>query len=111
RPGGDQALARAGRGGQDYVGSGHHLDQGLFLVRVEGQALLLGPARERVEDRVGGSVSREKVGEGHNYEMLAARLMFPPARSAAFTRTRAGPGSGGRPRASRTAFAWPSLLK
>jgi hypothetical protein len=36
-------------------------------VRVEGQALLLGPARERVEDRVGRSVSREKVGEGHKY--------------------------------------------
>ena len=107
RPGGHQALARAGRRGQDDVGPGHHLDQRLFLVRVEGETLLLGPAGERVEDRVGRRVSGEEVGEGHKYAMLTARLMFPPARLS----PACWPRSHRKARASRTAFASPSLLK
>ena len=50
---GDQALAGSGRGAHDHIGAGDDLDQRLLLVRVQGEALLLRPAGEGVEDRVG----------------------------------------------------------
>ena len=78
----DQGLPRAGRGGQDHVRPHGDLDQRLFLMRVEGEALLGRPARERAVDRVGvrrGVVGRrgQQIGErrhGYFYGALPRRL-------------------------------------
>src|SRR5262249_49876969 len=61
----DQALAGPGRGAEDHVGARDDLDQRLFLMRVQGQALELGPALEGVEQIVGSGALRQVVGEGH----------------------------------------------
>ena len=63
----DQALAGPGRAGKDHVRARDDLDQRLFLVWIEGEALLLGPAGERVEECVGIGVGRlgERCGRSH----------------------------------------------
>ena len=56
-----QALARAGRGGQDDVRAVDDLDQRLGLGRIESQTLLGRPRLERVEQRVRRRISRYAV--------------------------------------------------
>ena len=62
---GDQRLPRARRRGEDHVVAAEQLDHRLVLVRVEGQPLLLGPADERLVERVGLRRIGEQAGETH----------------------------------------------
>ncbi len=76
-----QALPGPGRGAQDHVGPGDDLDQGLLLVRVQGQARQLRPALEGVEEIVGAGGLRELIGEGHSLtETTSPREVFRPGR-------------------------------
>ena len=59
----DHRLAAAGRRGEDHVVAAEQLDRGLFLVRIEGEALLLAPRHERLVEGVGIVVAREGVDE------------------------------------------------
>ena len=53
----DHRLPGAGRRGEDHVVAAEELDRRLFLMRIEAQALLLGPADERLVDGVGAGLA------------------------------------------------------
>ena len=72
--GGDEALARAGRGVEDDVGPGGDLDERLLLMRVQRQALLAHPGLEGVEDGVGFGGARKAFGERHDGPTLLTAL-------------------------------------
>jgi hypothetical protein len=63
--GGDERLARAGRGGQHDVRPADQLEQRLVLRRVEREALLARPLDERLVHRVRVSGRGDPVGEVH----------------------------------------------
>ncbi len=65
RPGGDQALSRAGRRRQDHVRPRHHLDQRLLLRRVQRDPLLSHPPREGVVQGIGIGTRRNFLGQRH----------------------------------------------
>ena len=62
---GDDRLPRARRRGEDHVVAAEQLDHRLVLVRIEAQPLLLGPAHERLVERVGLRRIGQQAGETH----------------------------------------------
>ena len=79
RADGDQALPGSGRGAHDHVGAGDDLDQGLLLVRVQGEALLPRPGGEGVEHRVFPGLCRKLVDERHGPSIVPAVGWLPAA--------------------------------
>jgi hypothetical protein len=61
---GHQAFAGPGRGIEDHVGSGEHLDKGLLLRRVKRHAPIRRPADETLEGVVDARSCGQEVGEG-----------------------------------------------
>ena len=61
RPCRDQTLAGAGRGRQDHVRPGDHLDQRLLLGGIQRDAPLLRPPREGFEEGIGIGVARHLI--------------------------------------------------
>src|SRR5215470_5659307 len=107
----DQALAGPGRGAEDHVDARDDLDQRLLLMRVQGQALELGPALEGVEQIVWSGALRQAVGEGHDVTGTTGRAhVFRTECLSPVTRGRSSATSA-RPWWERAVATWPDYAQ